>query len=117
MPVILDTADGAVLTDNAVFHVIHIVGAELDLFGNAVFHLVQVFGVNDAAEGTARMRHKFFEACALENSQKLLVGIENFFPAVGVVYQKSAGDFVEEVLYLFCVRVFRAVLFADAYEL
>ena len=68
MPVIFNPADGAVLSDDAVFHVIQVILAVGDLFPDTLFHLVQVVGMHDALKGVACQFPEFFYGFTAEHA-------------------------------------------------
>ena len=77
---------------DAVVQMVQIVVAGADLAPDAVLRNVQIVGMHDALEGAAGESDELFRRIALKNLQQFLVGIQQFFVAVGLVNKKAAGD-------------------------
>ena len=92
-PVIVHPANRAVLSPNAVLHVVNVSVAVLNLPRDRFFNLVQIVWVNNSMKSIARQLLELLKRLAAENIQHNVVGVQKFLPFVCAVYEKTARHF------------------------
>ena len=96
---VLRPADGPVLPDNAVLHIVQVEAVLGNLLLDALFHLFQVIGVDHALEGAAGVLQELLLRSAAVNLVQRPVDIEDL-PVLVPVNEKAAGHLVGKALNL-----------------
>ena len=89
--VVVHPADGAVLADDPVFHIVHVVIAGVDLFRNGGRDAAVILRVHHAPEGIARQLFEILEIVAAVDIKDRLVCIEKLSRLFGFVNEETSG--------------------------
>ena len=93
MAVIVHPADLAVLPDDAVFHIVHIVVAAVgDLRLNGLLDRVEILRMDKAAEGMPRHRLKLLRRLTAENTEHGAVGKQQLLRLIRPIDKEPARD-------------------------
>ena len=98
VPVVVHPADGAVLPDNAVLRVIHLLFAFGDLVDNGEGDPVVILRMHHAPEGIPRQAFEFLQAAASKDIAHRLVGIDQLFRRFRPVDKEPAGHVPADLL-------------------